>query len=276
MNGYASRAGKGTILRSLKLLIGEHNTCAPSLLSMAGEFGLSPMIGKLAAIFDDVQLDPRTNMTVAIERLLSITGDGSLDINRKNREHWIGKLSARVTMASNEMLRLSNSSGSLDNRMLALKFVRTFQGREDFGLDDALAAELPGILLWSLEGLRQLLKNGRFTQPASGAEAKEAMRELNSPILAFLRECCVVDAEEDCERSEIYERYRAWCTPQGIKEPWNQATFGRNLNSAIPGLKNGRPRVNGGHVRTYVGVGLKPPETLVDSRGGGQASDMPF
>ena len=40
-------------------------------------------------------------------------------------------------------------------------------GREDVTLRDALQAELPGILNWALDGLSALVRQGRFTEPAS-------------------------------------------------------------------------------------------------------------
>ena len=58
-------------------------------------------------------------------------------------------------------------------------------------LDARLAAELPGILMWALEGLDRLMRNGRFTVPGASADAANLMMDLASPMSAFVRDRCV-------------------------------------------------------------------------------------
>jgi len=55
-------------------------------------------------------------------------------------------------------------------------------------LDHRLRLELPGILLWAMEGRRRLLKRGKFLQPASGEADLEQIRDFNSPVGSWLRE----------------------------------------------------------------------------------------
>jgi len=52
---------------------------------------------------------------------------------------------------------------ALKNRMLSIKFVRSFEGREDIHLKDKLLKERPAILNWALEGYKRLIENGGFT-----------------------------------------------------------------------------------------------------------------
>ena len=101
-----------------------------------------------------------------MERLLSITGEDMLTVDRKYREPWSGKLPTRFVILTNELPKFRDSSGAISNRMLILQMTESFLGREDHTLDRRLAAELSGILLWALEGLDRLMRNGRFTVPA--------------------------------------------------------------------------------------------------------------
>ena len=50
------RSGKGTVARVLRCLIGVENCCNPTLSSLATNFGLAPLVGKLAAIVTDARL----------------------------------------------------------------------------------------------------------------------------------------------------------------------------------------------------------------------------
>ena len=80
------RSGKGTIARVLTGLLGMHNTAAPTLAGLTQNFGLQPLIGKPLAIISDARLGTRADNMIAVERLLSISGEDTLTIDRKYRD----------------------------------------------------------------------------------------------------------------------------------------------------------------------------------------------
>jgi putative DNA primase/helicase len=80
------RSGKGTIARIMTALLGQENVCGPTLSSLAQNFGLAPLIGKCAAIISDARISGKADQSVIVERMLSITGEDSLTIDRKFRE----------------------------------------------------------------------------------------------------------------------------------------------------------------------------------------------
>src|SRR5262249_53347282 len=97
-----TRAGKGVIARILGALVGEQNVAGPTLSSLNGDFGLAPLLGMSLAVVSDARLNGR-NGSVVVERLLSISGEDTLTVNRKFRDQWTGKLSARLMVCSNEL-----------------------------------------------------------------------------------------------------------------------------------------------------------------------------
>jgi len=86
------RSGKGTIARVLTRLVGMDNTVAPTLAGLGMNFGLAPLIGKRVAIISDARLGGRADQHAIAERLLSITGEDAITIDRKFREAWTGRL----------------------------------------------------------------------------------------------------------------------------------------------------------------------------------------
>ena len=107
------RSGKGTIARVLRSLLGPANVCGPTLASLAVNFGLWPLVGKSLAIVSDARLGGSTDSQVVVERLLSISGEDALTIDRKNLEPITVKLPTRLMIFSNELPRLGDSSGAL-------------------------------------------------------------------------------------------------------------------------------------------------------------------
>ena len=105
------RSGKGTIGRVLTGLLGAHNTAAPTLAGLTTNFGLSPLVGKPLAVVSDARLGSRADSMIAVERLLSVSGEDSITVDRKYREPWTGRLPTRFLILTNELPRFTDSSG---------------------------------------------------------------------------------------------------------------------------------------------------------------------
>jgi putative DNA primase/helicase len=235
-----SRSGKGTIARMLTQLVGRLHVAGPTLASMGTNFGLSPLLGKPLAVISDARLGDTPAHTV-VERLLSITGEDMLTVDRKFRDPWSGKLPTRFVVLSNELPKFRDSSGAIANRMLILQMTESFLGREDRTLDGRLAAELPAILAWALDGLDRLDRNGRFTVPESSTDATNLMMDLASPISAFVRESCVRGSDQQVPVDYLYEAWKSWAEDNG-HQAGAKSTFGRNLRTVVPSIKTSQPR----------------------------------
>lgn len=232
------RSGKGTIGRVLKELIGPGNFVGPTTSSLEGQFGLQPLIGKSLAVVSDARFSGK-GLPIVVERLLCISGEDTLSIDRKFLISISMKLSTRFMFLTNELPRFTDSSSALVGRFLVLILTKSFYGEEDSTLTDRLIAELPGILNWALEGLKRLRERGRFVQPASGAEAIHELEELSSPASAFVSECCRVGLGLRVSVDELFAVWKRWCEQEG-REPGNRQMFGRNLTSACPEVRRRR------------------------------------
>ena len=249
------RSGKGTIARVAKAMLGAHNVAGPTLASLGTNFGLSPLIGRPVAIIADARLNT-SGTSIVTERLLSISGEDTLTVDRKYREPWTGQLTARVVVLSNELPRLADSSGALASRFIVLTMTHSFYGRENPRLTAELCAELPGIFNWSLDGLERLRARGRFAQPTASQDAIRELEDLGSPVGAFIRDECVIGAEHTVSCDRLYEGWRGWCEEHG-RHASNAQLFGRDLRAAFPAIRGVQPRrPDGSRYRAYQGIGL--------------------
>jgi putative DNA primase/helicase len=245
------RSGKGTIARLLPGLLGKDNVVSPTLAGLSSHFGLAPLIDKRAAIISDARLGPQNNAHTVAERLLAISGDDPLTIDRKCRDAWTGHLGVRFLILTNELPRIADASGALASRFVLLTMRRSFYDEEDLDLTTALLEELPGIMNWALRGLDRLNKRGRFEVPQSSLQAIRQLGDLASPMGAFIRDWCTVKADSSVGVKQLYAAYSSWCEQEGHR-PLNNSVFGRDLRAALPDvLARGR-----GADRYYQGVGL--------------------
>jgi putative DNA primase/helicase len=252
------RSGKGTIARVIRALVGPDNVAGPTLSSLGQNFGLWPMLGKTVAMIQDARLSGRSDVAIVTERLLSLSGEDALTIDRKNLSPVTAKLSARFMILSNELPRLNDASGALAGRMILLRLTRSWFGNEDIGLTDRLFAELPGILLWAIAGWQRLRDRGHFAQPDAGKELLGQLEDLSSPIGAFVRERCYVESGCRTPVADLYMAWKAWSEAKGRKDAGTEQTFGRDLHAAFPLLRIVRPRDGDERYRAYEGICLRP------------------
>jgi putative DNA primase/helicase len=247
-----TRGGKGVIARVLTQLVGRQNTAGPTLHSLGGDFGLAPLIGKPLAVISDARFVGK-NSNVVVERLLSISGEDTLTVNIKYKEQWTGKLPCRLHVISNELPKLGDASTAIVGRLVLLLTSRSWLGHEDYTLERDLRAELPGILNWSLDGLERLTSTNTFTRLPSADEAIITMRDLASPVGAFVREKCEIGADNEVAADTLYAAYKLWADDNGHPKVTKQ-TFGRDLRAAVPSIRRTRPW--GGAERPYIYTGI--------------------
>ena len=254
------RSGKGTIAKVLTAMIGDANVTNPKFGALGSQFGTESLIGKMAAIITDARITSRTDISQVVENLLTISGTDRQTIARKHKTDWSGNLPTKFTIISNELPRLADASGALPGRMIIFQLKTSFYGQEDTRLFSAkIRPELPGILLWAIEGWQRLRTRGRLSQPASGQQLVEEMEELSSPVGVFLRERCVIEPGREIMVADLYGAWARWCDEMGNRNPGDQTALGRNLRSVMPNLVTKNCRVGHGFGRKYMGIDLANP-----------------
>lgn len=250
------RSGKGTIAKVIRELVGSLNCCGPTTGALASQFGLQPLIGKTVGIVSDARFGGNDIQTL-VERLLCISGEDTLTIDRKYMESVTMQLPTRFVFLSNEVPRLADASGALASRFVILKLTKSFFGNEDHDLDKKLMAELPAILNIALRGLRDLFKRGRFIQPESARAEVEMLEDLGSPIGRFVKERCQVGPDLWAGTDDLWNAWKEWCEDEGINGIGTKETFFRNLNASASGIVKRQCRDSAGsRFRKYEGISL--------------------
>jgi putative DNA primase/helicase len=219
---------------------------------------LWPLVGKTVGIIHDARLSGKADVAAITERLLSISGEDALTVDRKNLPPVTAKLAVRFILLTNELPRLADASGALVSRMVLLRLVKSWYGIEDTALTHRLLAERPGILLWAIAGWQRLQERGHFIQPDAGKELVGELEDLSSPVGAFVRECCILGPAYQVPVADLFSAWKAWCEAKGRKEPGTQQGFGRDLLAAVPTLRRLQPRDGQDRYRAYEGIGLRP------------------
>jgi phage/plasmid-associated DNA primase len=148
----------------------------------------------------------------------------------------------------------------------------SFYGREDPHLfRDKIKPELPGILNWSLKGLRRIHERGSIAEPACSIEAREELAREGSPIMAFVQECLTVDPAATVNKDVLYSTYLDYAADHGLHHT-SKSWFYRDLETVTAGkVKAERVQKHGERVHNIVGARIsnRPPKRWLQTASGG-------
>lgn len=249
----APRSGKGTMTTVLQEMIGPGGHVGISMAMLGERFGLEPVIGKSLGVIGDARMG--SNSSIAVERLLSITGEDMVSVEEKNKPAFSIRMPLRIMLLTNEMPNLRDASTALANRFLVLETGQSFLGREDVGLRDRLMAELPGILNWALDGLDRLNEQRGFTVPVSSAQATDDLVRTTSPLSAFVADECEVSEGAVVPASALFGHFKEWCASNGFQAT-NSQQFGSQLRSTLPRVDRKQRRIDGKQQWCYTGIAV--------------------
>ena len=251
--------GKTVLCTSLREMLGVKNVSAISLeqFSPTRTFPLAATVGKLANICEEISEVDKSAEGV----LKQIVNGGTLTIERKNRDAFELRPTARLTFATNVLPKFRDRSQGLWRRMILVRFTQQVldEAKQDKRLTDGNfwqeSGELPGIFNWAVEGLKRLKARGHFVEPPECAVEKEAYKQAANPAVTFLTENCVAKAGSEITSSEIYPIYFQWVKDRGGM-PLGEPLFAEELRKTFPTVALTehalRRTVNGKSVRSRI------------------------
>ena len=232
--------GKSSLSRVFEELVGPDNVSHAALERLSKASTRAMIAEKLLNVSSEIGADA----TLADGHLKAmVTGDG-VDAERKYKDPHTVYPRVKFLASTNHLPRLRDTSEGFKRRGVILTFSRTFAPEEqDACLDKKLRAELPGIMVFCVEGLRRLIKRGHMLPPPSSVAAMEEYRLEADPVRLFVEECLVPSQGNEMVTGDLFEFYRTWAQAGNFGVP-NVARFGRalsNLGYPVTRKSGGKP-----------------------------------
>jgi P4 family phage/plasmid primase-like protien len=210
--------GKGTLLRVLHNLLGEENTSAQSLDSIANNrFSPANLFGMLANIAGDIDAT-YLEKTAGFKKL---TGEDMFDGEHKygasfNFVNW-----AVPVFSANKTPGSADTTHGYLRRWKILEFDRQLTEDEKIpGLSNTLSAELPGIAATALKYLQKVMgRNGGKGALKSDGDIQhgaERFAEEIDQVRQFVDQCLMPAPDQRTEQPAIYTAYKFWAASNGI------------------------------------------------------------
>lgn len=202
-----SRSGKSTILNTLQYMIGTDNCSHVPLMNLDNPQYTSMMIGKLVNI--DGEVSKKAEDFEAQFKTI-VTGH-EVTCNDKYMPPFKFRPFCKMVMSANAFPKITDHSSAFYKRLLLIPCNRVFEPHEqDRNLRNRLLEELPGVLNWSIEGLKRLSKRGQFEEKEFTREAIKELEDENNPVNLFFKEHVEVCFSSSIEKGDLYNKYKEW------------------------------------------------------------------
>jgi putative DNA primase/helicase len=247
----AGSNGKSVILNVVRSLVGSSNASSVPLKDFNSKFKLISLENKLVNIDSELGV---SSLSMS-EIFKNIVGGENVMLEQKFQDAFQHKMCVKLWAAGNTLPSIKDNSEGIYRRIEILEMNRIFSKEEQVrDMTEKLLDELPGILNWSLEGLKRLLTNDRLTTPASSAKALDNYKVYNNHVLLFLNERLVFIEGKGLKTSELYSTYKEFAEENGFTK-YDRAVLGKTLKAL--GVKS----ISSNGVR-YYNVALKPESSL--------------
>ncbi len=214
--------GKSVFLNLLQALMGDYGTALPPHSIMQARFGndktddLASLDGKRFVFATEGEAGDR----LASAKVKRMTGGDMMSVKRLYKDYFNLKPEFKMWFGSNELPRIAGNDDAIWRRLHLIEFKRTFSPAEqDPRLLEKLKGELPGILNWALEGLRQIggMKGDFLAPPDSVRKALDAYRNENDNVGEFIDEACIRDSTSRVMAGELYNHYVSYSSNSGVE-----------------------------------------------------------
>ena len=214
----AGANGKSVLLSILEALIGEENASHVEIAFLNSDFQRIKLASSMVNICNDIKTDVAG--TGSFFKAI-VTGD-TISGCFKGKDFFDFRPTCKMVFAANAMLNTRDIDGGFLRRICFINFPIQFvenpkkanERQRDTTLREKLLKELPGILNWSLQGIKELRKNKGFTETSDHEQYIKELEIANDPIAAFVDDMLADNPERWnlwVRRIDIYNEYVKWC-----------------------------------------------------------------
>ena len=213
--------GKSMLAEILMEVVGVSNTSAVPLTELSNPFSRYELVGKLLNVVTENEVSEGGLNTTHFKGIVS--GD-AMQVEKKFEQGFMYKPMCKLVFCLNNLPYSRDKSWGFQRRLIIIPFNKTFKEddpeTQNYGeLRQSLLAELDGIFMWALEGLKRLKDNKfKFSKSKEIEKALEAYKEEVNPYYNFAKDHLKQGNEDDkISNPTLSNMFREWATEEGHK-----------------------------------------------------------
>ena len=247
------RNGKGAFERAMRNAMGDYGVSAASDLftAHAGAHTTSQtdLMGKRLAVIDETE----SNAKLSESLVKKMTGGGEHTARRMHQNNIRFPMTWLAMMITNHLPGITGTSAAMWDRLIVIKFPVYFSpDKQKKQLDEVLAAEANGILMWAYAAWQRYCAAGQKLElPQSVIDEVEEYRHTQDKLQMWIDKRCDMGVGDlyKTRTRELLEDYSVWRLKEGGEQLGTQK-FLQALREKNIGYERKTARV--------VGLRLKP------------------
>lgn len=230
----APSTGKTTLLKLVTEFCGKENVSAIQLDDMNRQFGLAPIVNKVANVFSDIR-----KTKVLKSDIFKMLADGSqIQINRKFKQEFTYCFTGKMLFGMNSYPDFSQDFDGIERRLIIFEFRHIFK-KDDPQFDPAILDKLlsdecmSALLNKAIRGYSSLIHNNGFITTDESTRSLEEFVSDNDTVMKWLHETemdknSLLNVPIKLDTSGLYPDYQGFCFQIG-EEPKAQKDFSRTI-----------------------------------------------
>jgi putative DNA primase/helicase len=251
----APDSGKSVIVNFIHSFFDLELISAVQLHQLSDRFAKAELFGKKLNVSGEIQGKKLREITT----FKCITGGDRIEAEYKGKDLFSFVPRCKLLFAGNTLPTTSESDATraFVNRLTILLFNHSIpKEKQDKDLLDKLLAEKDAIFTLAMDALRALKeRNYCFTLPDESKEFLNSFEERGNSLQAFLKDCCVVEAEARIFNADLYQAYVRYCQKNGLEEFSREKLY--EMLSGVPGVTMKRIRIGNENRWGHVGIGIR-------------------
>ncbi len=244
LHGHGAN-GKSVFLETVALLLGEF-AIASDFTAFLDSVHVSPQgassyIARLAGarMVHSSEIGEGKRLNEALVK--SLTGNDTITARYQFAREFSFTPTHKLWLGANHRPRIRSTDHAMWRRLRLVPFEVTIPPeKRDRELGAKLAAELPGILRWAVDGCLAWQRDG-LEPPKSILSATQQYRTDSDTLGAFIADCCQLGEGLKTQSTVLYEAYKKWAK-DGEEYLMSQTDFGLKLNERGIPTNEKRPK----------------------------------
>ncbi len=204
--------GKGSFLRLIEKLVGDNNKCATEIETLAqNHFETAKLYKKLVCIIGEID----KGVFRKTKTMKSLSGNDLIRFEFKGKDGFDGHNYAKPLVATNHLPETTDKTKGFYRRWSIVDFPNIFSEKKDI-LNDIPDEEYENFCNKSIQILKNLLKNGEFTNDGTIQEREDKYEKHSNRINEFIHLYCDKDKDSYIEFNDFCEKYNDFLHSEGF------------------------------------------------------------
>jgi putative DNA primase/helicase len=262
-HGQTGSNGKSVFLDTIAALMGTDNGYAQkvphSALLLKRNDSHPTEIARMGGVRMLQASETKEGRSLDEEAVKELTGDKRITARFMGKDFFDFTATGKIHLATNHLPKISDANSIWRRIHLVGWRVTIADEDQDTELADKLiAAELPGILNWALEGCLAWQREKKLVMPAN-AQADKAEYRRDMDEFGEFEEIYVEKASGSVVTNEaLFGAYRYWAVNSGLAKVMDRRALGRKM------VERGYERTRGtGGARGFAGIRLTRNDVMV-------------